>query len=88
MLVKANKKGLDEAKIERDMMRKEIKEMRKEKEDEKSMRLETRMVISGTLVPTARDEEDAFKIAADIIKEISGEEKMKNQATKQTILIR
>ena len=88
MLVEANKKGLDEAKIERDMMRKEIKEMRKEKEDEKSMRLETRMVISGTLVPKARDEEDAFKTAADIIKEISGEEIVKNQATKQTILIR
>ena len=60
-------------------LRKEIKEIRKEKEDEQSMRMETRLVISGDLVPTAKESEDTFKIAADIMKEISGEEILKNQ---------
>ena len=60
-------------------LRKEIKEIRKEKEDEKNMRLETRVVISGTLVPAASEEEDVFGIAADIIQQISGEEIVKNQ---------
>ena len=53
--------------------------MKADKARERAMKIETKMVISGKLVPPPRVQEDTFLLAQNIVKELTGDMIEKSQ---------
>ena len=53
--------------------------MKEDKQRERAMKIESRLVISGKLVPPARAQEDTFMLAKNIVEELTGQKIEKSQ---------